>query len=116
MCENAGRGADVDQRRDCTARRCGPRADVVRLHENQAADGSLSPRHRRLGRCRREFRHVGDFPPDAPLFPDGQTVIHRDGDTPYVYFATPFPLVRTRATVEAYRDLSAYEAYTCLKP
>ena len=34
-------------------------------------------------------------------------MIHRDGDTPYVYFATPFPLVRTRATVEAYRDLLA---------
>src|SRR5207249_3871589 len=53
-----------------------------------------------------KFRRVADFPPDTPLFPDGQALIHRDGDTQYVSFATPYPLVRTRATAEAYRDLS----------
>ena len=63
-----------------------------------------------------EFRQVNDFPPDAPLFPDGQSLLYQDGDIKYVYFATPFPLVRTKANAENYRDLSSYEAYTCLKP
>src|SRR4029450_13889197 len=31
------------------------------------------------------------------------------------YFATPYPIVRTRATAESYCDLGTYEAYTCLK-
>jgi hypothetical protein len=62
-----------------------------------------------------EFEQVSDFAADVPLFPDGHTLLHRDGDTEYVYFATPYPLVRTRATAESYRDLTKYEAYTCLK-
>jgi hypothetical protein len=32
----------------------------------------------------------------------------------YVYFATPYPLVRVRATAEDYQQLSRYEAFTCL--
>jgi hypothetical protein len=63
-----------------------------------------------------EFRQVNDFPPDVPLFPDGHSLLYQDRDTKYVYFATPFPLVRTKADAESYRDLSSYEAYTCLKP
>jgi hypothetical protein len=62
-----------------------------------------------------EFRRVSDFGPDAPLFPDGHPLLYRDGDVQYVYFATPYPLVRTRATAESYRDVSGYEAFTCLK-
>jgi len=62
-----------------------------------------------------EFRQVSDFAADVPLFPDGQPLIARDGDVNFVYFATPYPLVRTRATAESYRDLRTYEAYTCLK-
>jgi hypothetical protein len=65
---------------------------------------------------RNEFQRVNDFPPDAPLFPAGQPLVVRDGEMEHVYFATPYPLVRTRATAESYRDLSTYEAFTCLAP
>jgi hypothetical protein len=62
------------------------------------------------------FERVSDFGPDAPLFPDGHPFRFRDDDAHYVYFASPYPLVRVRATAESYCDLSQYEAYTCLKP
>jgi len=63
-----------------------------------------------------EFRHLADVAADAPVFPDGHPLLVRENDESYVYFATPFPLVRTRATAESYKDLSSYEAYTCLAP
>ena len=64
-----------------------------------------------------EFRHLADFPPDAPAFPDGHPLlVHEKTGEHYVYFATPFPLVRTKATAESYQDLTSYEAYTCLAP
>jgi hypothetical protein len=62
------------------------------------------------------FERVSDFEPAVPLYPDGHPFRYRDGETDYIYFASPYPLVRVRATAESYRDLSAYEAYTCLKP
>lgn len=62
-----------------------------------------------------EFRHVLDFAPDVPLYPEGQPLRYREDNVDYLYFAAPYPLVRTRATVESYCDLSMYEAYTCLK-
>ncbi|MCZ7600574.1 MAG: hypothetical protein M5U09_26565 [Gammaproteobacteria bacterium] len=58
------------------------------------------------------FEHVADIPLDAPLRPDGNAV-EADG---YLYFCSPYPLVRVPAKAEAYRDLSRYEAYTCFKP
>jgi len=61
------------------------------------------------------FDRVSDFAPDTPLYPDGHPFRYRDGDTDYVYFALPYPLVRVRADRESYCDLSDYEAYTCLK-
>lgn len=61
------------------------------------------------------FQRVSDFASDAPLYSEGQPLRVRDGDVDYLYFATPYPLVRVRATVESYCDLSQYEAYTCLK-
>jgi hypothetical protein len=62
-----------------------------------------------------EFRLLAEFDKDAPLYPDGHPLRYRDGDVDYVYFASPFPVVRTRATAESYRKLATYEAYTCLK-
>jgi hypothetical protein len=52
---------------------------------------------------------------NAPAIPRGQTFKHRDGDTEYVYFAHPYPMVRVSATAESYGDPSQYESYTCLK-
>jgi hypothetical protein len=60
------------------------------------------------------FERVADFEPDVPMYPDGHTLRHRDGDTDYLYFGTSTPLVRVKATVESYCDLAEYEAYTCL--
>src|SRR6185369_16683591 len=62
-----------------------------------------------------EFQQVSDFAADVPLFPEGQPLRYRDDDIDYLCFATPYPIVRTRATAESYRDLGSYEAYTCLK-
>lgn len=62
-----------------------------------------------------EFDQMADFKPLPVLYPEGQTVTLRDGETDYVYLCTPYPLVRVKATPEAYRDPTQYEAYTCLK-
>jgi hypothetical protein len=52
---------------------------------------------------------------NAAVVPRGQTLKHRDGDTEYVYFSHPYPMVRVPATAAAYSDPSQYESYTCLK-
>lgn len=62
------------------------------------------------------FDRASDFEPDVPLFPDGHTFQHRDGNADYVYFSSSAPLVRVPATAEAFQDLTQYEAFTCLKP
>lgn len=63
---------------------------------------------------RQAFEKVAEFDLAAPLHPDGHPLIVREGDTEYVYFAAPLPLVRVPAKVEAFTDLTKYEAYTCL--
>jgi len=65
---------------------------------------------------RNEFRQVSEFAANVPLYPDGHPLVVRDVGEDYVYFAAPFPLVRTRATAASYKDLATYEAYTCLAP
>jgi hypothetical protein len=62
------------------------------------------------------FELLDEFPLIQPLFPDGHTLIVEESGARYLYFASPFPLVRTRATAEAYQDLDSYEAFTCLMP
>jgi hypothetical protein len=66
--------------------------------------------------AKKEFVKHADIPLDAPILPTGHTFRHKDGDTEYLYFGNPFPLVRVPATEAAFTDLSKYEAYTCLKP
>jgi len=34
----------------------------------------------------------------------------------YVYFGQPYPMIRCKASVEGFTQLSSYEAFTCLKP
>ncbi len=63
----------------------------------------------------KEFDKVIEFDVQSPLFPDGHPFKHQDDGVEYVYFGNPFPLVRVRATPGHLRDLSKYEAYTCLK-
>jgi hypothetical protein len=63
----------------------------------------------------RRFQHVNDFEPDVPLRPDGHPLRHAVAGVDYVYFASPYPLVRVRATVEDFTNLERYEAFTCLR-
>jgi hypothetical protein len=53
---------------------------------------------------------------DPLVYPIGypSRVNEADG-TEYIYFTTPYPVLRVKATYESYLDLSAYEAYTPLK-
>ncbi len=64
---------------------------------------------------RQQFEHLVTFPPDAPFYPFGHPFRLKDGDTEYVYFADPFPLLRAPADLQSLCDLSRYEAFTCLK-
>ncbi len=61
------------------------------------------------------FRKVADFPLKAPVHPVGHPFLHTEAGIEYVYFPKPFPFVRVRATAEDLKDLSHYEAYTCLQ-
>jgi len=63
--------------------------------------------------CR--FEKVVEFDMDAPAYPTGHPFKHKVDGVEYVYFADPFPLVRVRADPEHLKDLTGYEAYTCLK-
>jgi hypothetical protein len=62
------------------------------------------------------FVHHVEFPEDQPIYPDGHPIYLDIRDSNYVYFPTPFPLARVRATPAALADLSQYEAFTCLEP
>ncbi len=62
-----------------------------------------------------EFENMTTFEPLPVLYPEGQTLKLRDGETEHVYFCTPYPLARVKATPEAYRDPTQYETFTCLQ-
>lgn len=63
-----------------------------------------------------QFEKVEQIPLKTTLSPAGYPVALRAGDQDgYLYFSCPFPTLRTRADEAHYRDLSSYEAYTCLK-
>ncbi|QDV38583.1 DUF4185 domain-containing protein [Tautonia plasticadhaerens] len=59
------------------------------------------------------FERVDAFPGLDTLHPDGHAF--RVGDEPWVYFATPYPLVRVPADPGAMADPSRYQAFTCLE-
>ncbi|HOD81598.1 MAG: hypothetical protein BWX88_02971 [Planctomycetes bacterium ADurb.Bin126] len=48
--------------------------------------------------------------------PQGRPVRWTDGGKDYYVFPAPYPVVRAPATLDALKDMSAYEAFTCLKP
>jgi hypothetical protein len=62
------------------------------------------------------FKKITVFDSDEPASPGGHPFLLSDGDTEYVYFSRPYPLVRVRATAESLANLAEYEAYTCLAP
>jgi hypothetical protein len=64
-----------------------------------------------------QFEKLTTFAADQHVIPDGQA--YRDGgprpDRAYVYFVTPYPSVRVKANVEAFKQPEQFEAFTCLK-
>ncbi|HVX64631.1 MAG TPA: hypothetical protein VHC19_28685 [Pirellulales bacterium] len=65
---------------------------------------------------RETFEQVAEFELSSPVFPFGHPFTHQaGGQQTYVYFADPFPLARVPAEVDALRDLSRYESFTCLR-
>jgi hypothetical protein len=65
---------------------------------------------------KQRFEKFADVDLKAPLFPTGHSFRHKDTGREYVYFASPYPVVRVPATAEAFRDPSKYEGFSCLKP
>lgn len=65
--------------------------------------------------AKEQFRKLATFPEGAPAYPGGHTFVRKDGGVEYVYFATPFPLLRVRAAADALVRLTEYEAFTPLK-
>jgi hypothetical protein len=53
---------------------------------------------------------------DAPLYPEAHPFIVGVGGVPYVYCGNVFPNIRFKADWDSWRDLSSYEAFTCLAP
>lgn len=62
----------------------------------------------------KQFEPVAKFDLNAALVPAGHPFLHKEDGVEYVYFATPYPYVRVRATAAALADLTQYEAFTCL--
>jgi hypothetical protein len=65
------------------------------------------------------FEKLVQFP-DAKAyageFPDGHPFLHQEKGIEYVYFASPYPLVRVPANPELLKRVEFCEAYSCLKP
>jgi hypothetical protein len=62
-----------------------------------------------------QFRKVATFSEGEAIYPNGHTFIKDEGGTPYVYFATPYPWTRVRATPDDLAHPDRYEGYTCLQ-
>jgi len=62
-----------------------------------------------------QFEKVAQFDLHSPMVPHGHPFRHTDAGTEYVYFPAPFPTLRVPPDPDRMRDLSNYEAYTCLK-
>jgi hypothetical protein len=64
---------------------------------------------------KQEFEHLADVEISAPAFPSGHAFRHLEEGVEYIYFASPYPLTRVRATGESFGRIADYECYTCLK-
>ncbi len=63
---------------------------------------------------RNQFEKVVTFPTDAPFHPGGQPFHAKVDGADYIYFATPFPLLRVKADVESLKRLGRYEGFSCV--
>lgn len=62
------------------------------------------------------FETVVELPDDSPALMHGsQATLVESDNRQWVYFASPYPLLRVPATYEAILDPMRYEAFTCLE-
>ncbi len=64
------------------------------------------------------FTKVAQFPEASSYvgeFPDGHPFLFEDRGVEYIYYATPYPLVRVPADPEHLKSAGSCEAYTCLR-
>jgi hypothetical protein len=64
------------------------------------------------------FEKVAQFPDlasHAADFPTGHPFLHKDRGVEYVYYASPYPLIRVPADAERLGDPASFESFTCLK-
>lgn len=61
------------------------------------------------------FEKVVTFAPNLPNDPGGHTFLRSENGVEYVYFATPYPLLRARADAEDLAHPERHEAFTCLE-
>ena len=65
------------------------------------------------------FEKVAQFPEATAYigeFPDGHPFLYQDHGVDYIYYATPYPLVRVPADPEHLKRVGSCEAYSCLRP
>ena len=66
------------------------------------------------------FQKRAEFPMDLSAYtgepPGGHTFLRREGDMDYIYYCSPYPLVRVPADPESLADPRTWEAFTCLEP
>ncbi len=63
---------------------------------------------------KRQFNQAAKFDLKAPLHPGGHTFQRPSNGINYVYYCTPYPLVRAPAEPEKLKKLENYEAFSCL--
>lgn len=62
-----------------------------------------------------QFEQANQFPDGTRLYPQGQAFRHSEDGQQYIYFATPYPILRVPAKWDAVFDPAQYEAWTCLE-
>jgi hypothetical protein len=61
----------------------------------------------------RQFPEPSQFPGELP---DGHPFIHKHCGVEYLYYASPYPLVRIPADPDQLKTVGSCEAFSCLKP
>lgn len=62
------------------------------------------------------FDRKSEWPLDVPVTPQRQSLAVREDDgSEWLYFCSPFPTVRVRATLQDVLNPAAYQGYTCIR-
>jgi hypothetical protein len=68
----------------------------------------------------RTFQKRSEFPIDLAAYagehPGGHPFVRREGDVDFIYYCSPYPLVRVPADADSLADPRTWEAFTCLDP